>query len=66
MARRPLWDVGKNYGHGTGHGIGAHLSVHETPPFIGISNQGPGMMKNMFTSNGKRVGVPFVKYSNGQ
>uniref|UniRef100_A0A8C6K0D8 Uncharacterized protein n=1 Tax=Melopsittacus undulatus TaxID=13146 RepID=A0A8C6K0D8_MELUD len=29
FARRPLWEVGLNYGHGTGHGIGNFLSVHE-------------------------------------
>ena len=28
-ARAPLWEVGLRYGHGTGHGIGAYLSVHE-------------------------------------
>ena len=29
FARKPLWDVGLVYRHGTGHGIGAYLSVHE-------------------------------------
>uniref|UniRef100_A0A8C3V9G1 X-prolyl aminopeptidase 2 n=1 Tax=Catharus ustulatus TaxID=91951 RepID=A0A8C3V9G1_CATUS len=29
FARRALWNVGLNYGHGTGHGIGNFLSVHE-------------------------------------
>ncbi|KAJ6605041.1 Xaa-Pro aminopeptidase ApepP [Pseudolycoriella hygida] len=51
MARRALWDAGLNYGHGTGHGIGAYLNVHEYPPSIGSSNSEPGMLKNMFTSN---------------
>lgn len=31
IARKPLWDKGINYGHGTGHGIGYFLSVHEGP-----------------------------------
>ena len=31
VARRPLWDVGRNYLHGTGHGIGHFLNVHEGP-----------------------------------
>lgn len=53
MARRYLWDVGLDYGHGTGHGIGAFLSVHEYPPSISSSNSGVGILKNMFTSNGK-------------
>ena len=29
IARRPLWEVGLQYRHGTGHGIGMFLSVHE-------------------------------------
>lgn len=33
-ARQPLWDVGKDYGHGTGHGVGAALNVHEGPMSI--------------------------------
>jgi Xaa-Pro aminopeptidase len=31
LARKPLWDAGKNYGHSTGHGIGHYLNVHEGP-----------------------------------
>jgi Xaa-Pro aminopeptidase len=31
LARRPLWEVGLDYRHGTGHGIGAYLNVHEGP-----------------------------------
>lgn len=34
LARKPLWDIGLNYGHGTGHGIGAFLGVHEGPQGI--------------------------------
>ena len=30
-ARRPLWDIGIDYNHGTGHGIGYMLNVHEGP-----------------------------------
>ena len=33
-ARRWLWDMGKDYGHGTGHGVGAALNVHEGPMSI--------------------------------
>ncbi|XP_076445429.1 xaa-Pro aminopeptidase 1-like isoform X2 [Babylonia areolata] len=36
-ARAPLWAVGLEYRHGTGHGIGAYLSVHEGPGFISMS-----------------------------
>jgi Xaa-Pro aminopeptidase len=30
-ARRPLWDAGLDFDHGTGHGVGSYLSVHEGP-----------------------------------
>lgn len=29
LARAPLWSEGMDYDHGTGHGVGAGLSVHE-------------------------------------
>ncbi|GAA6006111.1 hypothetical protein JCM11491_002034 [Sporobolomyces phaffii] len=35
LARSPLWSEGMNYNHGTGHGVGSYLSVHETQ--VGIS-----------------------------
>ena len=31
VARSPLWEVGLNFLHGTGHGVGAYLNVHEGP-----------------------------------
>jgi len=33
-ARKFLWDVGCDYDHGTGHGVGSYLSVHEGPQNI--------------------------------
>jgi Xaa-Pro aminopeptidase len=33
-ARRPLWEAGLDYAHGTGHGVGSFLSVHEGPQRI--------------------------------
>jgi Xaa-Pro aminopeptidase len=35
LARKPLWDNYLNYGHGTGHGVGSFLNVHEGPQSIG-------------------------------
>ncbi|WP_417458903.1 aminopeptidase P family protein [Kordiimonas sp.] len=35
VARIPLWQVGLDYDHGTGHGVGVCLSVHEGPQRIG-------------------------------
>lgn len=52
MARRSLWDVGLDYDHPTGHGIGAYLNAHEIPPLLSSRYSWHGMMKNMFTSIG--------------
>jgi Xaa-Pro aminopeptidase len=35
MARAPLWQAGLDYAHGTGHGVGSFLAVHEGPQRIG-------------------------------
>ena len=35
LARHPLWQCGLNYGHGTGHGVGYLLNVHEGPQSFG-------------------------------
>ncbi len=56
FARRPLWEVGCDYGHGTGHGVGAYLSVHEGPQRIAAPNYpggGPAepLRAGMFLSN---------------
>ncbi|XP_033920219.1 xaa-Pro aminopeptidase 2 isoform X1 [Melopsittacus undulatus] len=48
FARRPLWEVGLNYGHGTGHGIGNFLSVHEWP--VGFQSNNVPLTAGMFTS----------------
>ncbi|XP_030065670.1 xaa-Pro aminopeptidase 2 [Microcaecilia unicolor] len=48
LARKPLWEAGLNYGHGTGHGIGNFLSIHEWP--VGFQSNNIPMTKGMFTS----------------
>ncbi|XP_054978922.1 xaa-Pro aminopeptidase 2 [Sorex araneus] len=48
FARKALWDIGLNYGHGTGHGIGNFLCVHEWP--VGFQSNNVAMAKGMFTS----------------
>ncbi len=35
LARLPLFSDGLDYLHGTGHGVGAYLNVHESPPGVG-------------------------------
>ena len=37
IARAPLWAAGMDYGHGTGHGVGYFLNVHEGPQSISPS-----------------------------
>ncbi|RWR98929.1 xaa-Pro aminopeptidase 1-like protein, partial [Dinothrombium tinctorium] len=53
FARKPLWDVGLDYRHGTGHGVGMFLNVHEGP--VGISlkyrSDDPGLQSGMILSN---------------
>ena len=41
LARSPLWNGGLNYGHGTGHGVGAFLNVHEGPFAIAERERSP-------------------------
>ena len=50
LARKALWSEGKDYAHGTGHGVGCLLSVHEGP--ISISKQSKCVIKKgMVISN---------------
>jgi Xaa-Pro aminopeptidase len=37
ITRKPMWDYALNYGHGTGHGVGYYLNVHEGPQVINAS-----------------------------
>lgn len=55
LARKALWDVGLDYLHGTGHGVGHFLNVHEGPILISfrLAPDDPGLHENMFVSNGK-------------
>ena len=41
LARQYLWQSGVDYGHGTGHGVGSFLSVHEGPCSISLINSCP-------------------------
>ena len=45
VARGPLWEAGLDYNHGTGHGIGFVLNVHETPARINWKGR-PGYGEN--------------------
>lgn len=53
VARAPIWAEGINYGHGTGHGVGYFLNVHEGPQSISAAMPDPhtAMEEGMITSN---------------
>lgn len=54
LARLPLWRRGLDYGHGTGHGVGYFLNVHEGPQSISVRGHArphQGMKAGMLTSN---------------
>lgn len=50
FARAPLWQESKDYNHGTGHGVGCFLNVHEGPFSISRRHGQTGMQKGMVTS----------------
>lgn len=52
LARAPLWEHGMDYGHGTGHGVGYFLNVHEGPQSISkaIPDANMAMQPGMVTS----------------
>jgi Xaa-Pro aminopeptidase len=50
LAREPLWRAGLDFDHGTGHGIGSYLSVHEGPQRIAKSGGVP-LEPGMIISN---------------
>ncbi len=51
LARYALWQVGLDYDHGTGHGVGAYLSVHEGPHRISKAANNVALQPGMIVSN---------------
>ncbi|SJZ32228.1 Xaa-Pro aminopeptidase [Enhydrobacter aerosaccus] len=51
LARYALWQVGLDYDHGTGHGVGAYLSVHEGPQRISKVANNIALQPGMIVSN---------------
>ena len=51
FARRALWQVGLDYDHGTGHGVGSYLSVHEGPVSLSRLAQPVPIEAGMILSN---------------
>lgn len=51
LARKSLWDVGLDYDHGTGHGVGSYLGVHEGPQNISPLGYKTPLKPGMILSN---------------
>ena len=58
LARRPLWDASLDYDHGTGHGVGSYLSVHEGPQRISKRPNQVALRPGMILSNEPGCYVP--------
>lgn len=51
LARLPLWNEGKDYNHGTGHGVGCFMNVHEGPQNIRKDMNPQELLPGMVVSN---------------
>ncbi|MEC9344836.1 MAG: aminopeptidase P family protein [Pseudomonadota bacterium] len=51
LARAPLWQAGLDYDHGTGHGVGSYLGVHEGPHRISKMPSTVALQPGMIVSN---------------
>lgn len=67
LAREPLWKAKRNYGHGTGHGVGFCLGVHEGPQDIRQNFNSQPLLPGMITSDEPgiyREGMHGVRHEN--
>lgn len=67
LARMPLWKAQRNFGHGTGHGVGYYLCVHEGPQSIRYQYNPQPLLPGMVTSNEPaiyREGMHGVRHEN--
>jgi len=58
LARGPVWAIGRSYLHGTGHGIGHFLNVHEGPQSIRMEENPVPLVPGMALSNEPAIYVP--------
>ena len=58
FARQFAWNQGINYSHGTGHGVGAYLCVHEGPQRISSGSTTTPLLPNMILSNEPGLYLP--------
>lgn len=67
LARGPLWSAKRNFGHGTGHGVGFFLGVHEGPQDIRQNFNRQPLMEGMITSDEPgiyREGMHGIRHEN--
>lgn len=67
VARQPLWNNKTNFGHGTGHGVGHFLCVHEGPQDIRQAWRAQPILPGMITSNEPgiyREGMHGIRHEN--
>lgn len=67
LAREPLWQARRNFGHGTGHGVGFFLCVHEGPHDIRQNFNSQPLLPGMITSDEPglyREGMHGVRHEN--
>lgn len=67
LARMPLWRAKRNFGHGTGHGIGYYLCVHEGPQSIRYQYNPQPLLPGMVTSDEPglyREGMHGIRHEN--
>jgi len=67
LARQPLWQTLRNFGHGTGHGIGFFLNVHEGPQSIRQELKDQPLLPGMVTSDEPgiyREGLHGIRHEN--
>jgi len=58
FARRALWQAGLDYDHGTGHGVGSYLSVHEGPASLSRAGRMTPLAEGMILSNEPGLYLP--------
>ena len=67
LAREPLWQAKRNFGHGTGHGVGFFLGVHEGPQDIRQNYNAQALLPGMIVSDEPglyREGMHGVRHEN--
>ncbi len=67
LAREPLWRAKRNFGHGTGHGVGFYLNVHEGPQDIRQNFNAQPLLPGMIISDEPglyREGMHGVRHEN--